>query len=415
MKLSAGNIDITPQSPVPLSGFAERSGVYSTVHDNLEINLIVLKDGTRVVLLYSFDTLFVPEEFVTLVLNKYGKEYGFKEEDIWMVASHTHFAPSLDKEKPGLGQVDDAYYKEVTEKLQTLTEQVLTAQPKDVIVKYGHTKSKLNVNRRKKLWRLKGLWPHKKVLLYPDYHGVKDDSVHLVELVNQDGGTEAVLWNYACHPVGFTHRTRVTAEYIGLLRGFMRDERNTSQLPVVFFQGFAGNIKADVTAVTHTRFKDEIGYFFQFRPKHTRFPSTEYYLEWVELLWQELKQALDSATESEIDILIASKADIPLGAVIGNYKNKMIHFRRLSMSDTIEFIGISGEVFAEYKDILPMFANVKHTVNTGYLAGTRIYLPTDKNVKEGGYEVNMFQKRFDIKGHFHEGLDDTIKNAISSL
>lgn len=413
--LSADSIDITPQKPTALFGFAERHGVYSQVHDNLEINLSALKQNNKLALIYSIDTLFAPEEFVQLVLDKFGAQYNIAEKDIWMAATHTHFAPSLDKEKPGLGDFDDAYYKMVSENLLLLTEKVLTASFKKVTISHGTSKSQLNVNRRKKLLRPKsGLSLYNKVLMYPDHDGVKDDTIHVLNLINEEGNTEMVLWNYACHPVGFVHRSQVTSEYIGIIRGQIRSHFNNDNLPVVFLIGFAGNLKPDITAVTHTKLKDRIRYIFQLGAKYTKFPRTSYYMQWTEMLWNEVKPAIDNATVQATSTVNTTQVDLSLAELIGDYKHK-VHFKKLNLTDDIQMLGVSAEVLVEYKDIV---ANVLHSqslINVGCLAGTRIYLPTDKNVQEGGYEVHWFQHRFAIEGEFKKGLDKKVRDVVSQL
>lgn len=414
--LSAGSIDITPANPIALAGFAERHGAYSKIHDKLEINLAVLRQEEQLILLYSIDTLFVPEEFVQVILQQFGTEYPLQEKNIWMVASHTHFAPGLDYEKPGLGRVDEGYYKQVQEKLLQLTAQVLKSAPKKVSLAYGKGKSSLNVNRRKKLLRPKGGWKlYWKTLMYPDYGGVKDDDIQLLQLKDEQGNVQMVLWNYACHPVGFRHRSQVSADFPGLIRNELRGYLKNEQLPVLFFIGFAGNLKPDVTPVTHTRFKDKLNYFFQFGPKYTRFPSTELYLEWIGLLWNELKTALKSSTDISTPKLETAQYKLPLCEIIGDDNKHSIDFRKLDFGDNIRLIGLSAEVLAEYKDIVAATLNKSTTLKVGCLAGTRIYLPADKNISEGGYEVHWFQHRFGIKGDFKPGLDEKIKNALMQL
>lgn len=413
--LSANSIDITPQSPTALFGFAERHGVYSQVHDNLEINLSALKQGDQLILIYSVDTLFVPVELEQLVLDKFGKEYKLLSANIWMTATHTHFAPSLDREKPGLGEFDEAYYSLVVGKLLELTEQVLQSPFKEVSIKHGTTQSKLNVNRRKKLLRPKEKFGiYNKVLMYPDHDGVKDDVIHVLNLVNEEGTTEMVLWNYACHPVGFVHRSQVTAEFIGIIRGRLRSHFNNDKLPVVFLLGFAGNLKPDITAVTHTKLKDRIRYFFQLGAKYTKFPRTPYYMKWTELLWEEVKGALDNATAETTAELSCSQVNMPLRELIGEYDYK-VHLKKIRLANEVQLLGVSAEVLAEYKDIVTKALQSESLMCVGCLAGTRIYLPTDKNVREGGYEVHWFQHRFAIEGEFKEGLDNKIRDAVSKL
>lgn len=415
IQLSAAAIDITPGMPLPLFGFAERKGVYSKVQDRLEINLMALKQGAQLALVYSVDTLFVPDEFVQLVLEHFGEQYGLVEKDVWIVASHTHFAPSLDRDKPKLGAPDEKYISWVKEQLLKLTTQVLSAGFEKVNIQYGNSHSQLNVNRRKKLIRPKGKFSlYNKVLMYPNYQGPKDDNIHLLKLLDNDGNVKMALWNYACHPVGYPHLSRVTAEYVGMMRQELRNHFNNQQLPVVFLIGFAGNLKPDLTPVTHTRWKDILGYIFQLGPKFIRFPNTANYRAWNELLWKEVKQALGDCKPSKTSALMTTQYDLPLSEIIGDSNHK-VHFKKMQLTDDVQLIGISAEVLTEYSAIINELFNSPHAINIGCLAGTKIYLPTDKQVKEGGYEVHGFRHKFGIEGSFKHRLAEKIKNAVSRL
>ena len=414
--ISSGRVHITPQRPVPLAGFAERHGFSVGVHDELEINLIALRQDEKTVLIYSVDALFVPEDFSTMIIERYGHTYNVEEKDVWMAASHTHFAPSLDKEKPGLGAFDASYYKDVTDKLIQLTDRVLQHNFIPVNIEYGKCQSKLNVNRRKKLFRPKrdGWGIRRKVLLYPDYDGVKDDELHLVNFIDESGKSVAILWNYACHPVGFPQRNEISAEFPGLIRTELRDQFSMSHLPVTFMIGFAGNIKPDITAVTHTRLLDKLRYILQLGPKYSKFPSVATYLQWVQKLSAEVKQAISNTTKTEHIELSATQQNIPLDEVIGDDASKTIKLKKLVLGNQLQIVGLSAEVFAEYKKILqPLCA--ANTMYAGCLADTRLYLPADKNIPEGGYEVVHFQQRFGIRGHFKKGLNEKIKSAVSKL
>lgn len=411
--LSSGFTDITPLKPVSLSGFAERSGLYREVLDKLEINLAVLKQGSNTMLIYSIDTLFVPEAFVKIVLDAYGKKYGFEEKDIWMVASHTHYAPSLDKEKPLLGRVDDEYYNMVQERLLALTEDVLNDSFKKVTIEYAKGTSTLNVNRRKKLIRPNGkLSVYNKVLMYPDYNGVKDDDIQLLRIVDERGDTAMILWNYACHPVGYPGMDKVTAEFPGYIRRQLRDYYSNSNLPIVFLIGFAGNLKPDITSVTKSRGRDKLNYFFQLGPKFVRFPDTDFYTQWVELLWKEVKSIIETLSPATVTGLHGTQYDLPLRQIVGQSDNS-IHFKRVVLSDNFQLLGVSAEVLAEYKHVLEQSGVL--SINVGCLAGTRIYLPTDEQVLEGGYEVDGFKDKFGMEGEFKKDIANKIKKAVSQL
>lgn len=415
MLFAAGYIDITPLKPVPLGGYEDRKGVFEQVHDNLEVNLVAFREANKTMLIYSVDTFFLPIEFEQLIFEKFGAIHNINQEDIWLVATHTHYSPSLDKEKPLLGETDEYYISYVKEQLLQLTDNVLSFEFKEAKLSYGTTVSKLNVNRRKKLLRPKGFSLKLKVLLYPDYDGINDSIIRVIECKDYKGVVKTIIWNYACHPVGFTEKKKVSADYIGGVRQYLRNKYKNDKLSVVFLQGLAGNLKPDVTPVTGTRWRDKIGYLLQLGAWYVRFRNMDQYNSWTQQLTQEMEQALNNLKPVKAHKLSSLTTCIPLKEIIGEAGNKSIIIKKLQLSEELVLIGISAEVFAEYRALIEKEIKAASLISVGYLAGTNIYLPIDKNVKEGGYEIERFGRLFGIKGAFKTGIESKMIKAIRSL
>lgn len=415
IKISSHSINITPDKPYPLCGFEERRTDSEGVHDTLEVNLSILQQGSSYILLYSVDTLFVPTDFIEIILKGFGSKYGLKKEHIWIGASHTHFAPSLDKNKPELGGFNEVYYTFVVSKLMELTSTCFEQEFVGVNVLSSATTTSVSVNRRKQLLRPEGGFRlRKKVLLYPDHNGLKDETISLLRFVDGSNKTIAVLWSFACHPVGYTEN-KVSAEYIGLIRCKIREKYQDESLPVLFFIGFAGDIKPDITAVTHTKWVDKLGYFFQYKPLHVRFPNVQAYRQWVDLLWNDMQ---DLFIEKEAGLIkgdiTTNHREVLLDSIIGDYSHETIVFKKIRLGNWLQLLGVSAEVLVGYKEIAQDATNTP-TICMGCLAGTKIYLPTDENVREGGYEVNIFKKKFGVKGEFKKELNQLFRSIIKSL
>lgn len=414
--VATGHIIITPTHPVPLAGFADRVQNYDSISDDLEINLIVIKECDKYYLLYSVDTLFVPEGFVSELITNIGNKWSIKEEQIWMCASHTHFAPSLDKEKPHLGHCDSGYYSHVQEQLLALTISVLSGTFTNAYIQYTSGDANLNINRRKRLLRTEKsrlLW---KTLMLPNHSGRKDTTLHLFNFISESGNSLGVLWSYACHPVHAFKRNSVSAEYIGAIRNRLREQFNDTRLTVGFFQGFAGNIKADITTVTHTKFSDQVRYCLQLWPKYTRFPSEDAYQGWIGLLWNNVQRILHSDVQKQVESGIhTSIHKEPLGNVIGETDERQLIFKRLAFGKELTFLSISAEVVTEYTDLLRKSFPDQVIVATAYTDATRIYLPVDSMLSEKGYEVEGFKALFSINGEFKPSLNKKISAAIEAL
>src|SRR4029077_7485430 len=103
----------------------------------------------------------------------------------------------------------------------------------------------LAINRRRMGWRLSPhapYLPRRAALRAPDPAGPRDETVHVVTLPGPAGRPLALLWSYACHPVSFAEPRHVSADYPGVVRRALRDAIG-SDLPVIFLQGCAGDIR----------------------------------------------------------------------------------------------------------------------------------------------------------------------------
>ncbi|RYD59436.1 MAG: hypothetical protein EOP56_00800 [Sphingobacteriales bacterium] len=413
---NTGNIVITPQQAMPLAGFADRTQNYEGISDDLEINLLAIKQQDQFYLLYSVDTFFVPEEFVKVVIDRFGAQYHIDESNIWMCASHTHFAPSLDSEKPRLGVCNRAYYDLVKDRLLSLTADVLQGTFSEVSINYSNGDADINVNRRKRLLRFNKGRLTRKTLLLPDYEGAKNTAMHLLTITDANGLVLAYLWSYACHPVHAFSKNNVSAEYIGAIRSNMRKHTGKSNLAIVFFQGFAGNLKADITAVTGMRKADSLRYMLQLWPTHVAFPSAQAYGDWVGLLWIKMNAIIMQAAKIPVTGRLTSKIyKMPLSDIIGNRQDAEIVFKKICFGNVLAFVSISAEVVTEYTLLVRQLMQERNVVDVAYTEGSHTYLPVDYMLPEKGYEVEGFKTLFGIEGDFKPSLDRKIADALTEL
>ncbi len=85
---------LLPPAGIPLAGYGERQGRPSTgAHDPLDVEALVLGDGTDAVILVSIDLLIVPEELARRVRAAAGERLGLRPSAILFGSSHTHSAP----------------------------------------------------------------------------------------------------------------------------------------------------------------------------------------------------------------------------------------------------------------------------------------------------------------------------------
>ena len=88
-----GVVDLTPDRPVPLGGYAERFGKLSTgVHDPVKARAMVIARGTEKVAIVSADLVGISKEAKAAVVGTLGAR-GFSTTNLLLAATHTHTGP----------------------------------------------------------------------------------------------------------------------------------------------------------------------------------------------------------------------------------------------------------------------------------------------------------------------------------
>ena len=115
---------------------------------------------------------------------------------------------------------------------------------------------------------------------------------------------------------------------------------------------------------------------------------------------------------------------IPLNAFFtGTVPDKKLTAQILRLGDELEVFALSAEPTLGWQRVLDgAIPGSSQTIRlyTGYLGAAFGYLPTARQVTEGGYEVNGFQSLFGLLGRFEAGkiepaVCDCMKSALDDL
>ena len=94
LKMGCAQADITPDHEVYLRGYASRNALSREVEENILLGVIVLKQKEKHVLILTCDHLGITIGECNAIRLELMRQYPvFREEDIFISASHTHFAP----------------------------------------------------------------------------------------------------------------------------------------------------------------------------------------------------------------------------------------------------------------------------------------------------------------------------------
>src|SRR2546426_12823106 len=149
--VTAGYIDITPHHPAVLGGYERRTTPFRSIADPLEANVLLLEGGNERSIIITADLLYPGELLRSELLGT----LNLREEELFLCASHTHYAPMTAPSMSRLGPVDKSYVSYAAGRIATLIQSLLRLEPRQSCVcKYQEGLLDHSINRRLRSLRL---------------------------------------------------------------------------------------------------------------------------------------------------------------------------------------------------------------------------------------------------------------------
>jgi hypothetical protein len=258
--------------------------------------------------------------------------------------------------------------------------------------------------------------------------GPRDEQATVIVIrATDDGAPLAAFSHYTCHPTSVVPTDVISADYPGAVRTLLR--KRFGEIPCLFAPGFCGDITPRLVPSAQ---RQTLGERFA---KLRRMVIAGYMVPTVSpadtVAWREslvaglgtIIAAKPTATLRPKRLRAGSSAT-PLGAFFtGAAPDKELTVHILRLDDDLEILALSAEPTVEWQQILDEASpRAAQTIRlyTGYLGAVFGYLPTAKQVAEGGYEVNGFQSLFGMSGRFDSqrifaAVTGCVRSAIDKL
>ncbi len=422
MSVVSGTIDITPPLGTVLSGWAGKRRTSKAVADALEVNFLAIRLETSAFVLLSSDTLFGARALEEAVADAVRSDGTLADVHVVSSATHTHFAPTLEDDKSALGESDPRWRahvfgqvcQAVCESLQR--SEARSAGPGGWQAAAGEIP--LAVSRRKR-WR----WPvlsrrtlirFPGVVMAPEPANPIDRSAHLAIISGADGQPLALLARWSAHPTVFPGKDHISPDYIGVVRDRLRATFGNPHLPILFLQGFAGDIRPDIATRAQLPLRQRI-------LRGPGFPRVEHD-EWqafADAVAAHFVAMAQSARGHAPQPLSAAAASVttterPLDAIIdGETLGHRLALRHVRLAETASLLFVSAEpssalaqaVHRHFPDAWPV----------GYAGDAFGYWPTSEQSAEGGYEGGGFFPYFGLSGRFRGNCSEVFDSMLSSL
>lgn len=419
MEIVGRTIDITPDGPNVLGANGHPDTTWRRKATELEANLLVLRDGTTTAALVTFDLLYVGPVISERIRTQLRGT--LPDECIWLSASHTHRAPATDPDKPALGRVDIGYLHDVADRVICTIRSMLTEAGTPVLLALGADRAHHSVNRRRPgRFRFDGrrfAWGG--TIMGPNPNGPTDETVRRLDLVGREGITYAVLWHYTCHPTAAPDPLAVDADFPHAARSRLRADKGKN-LPVLFFQGFCGDIKPDCSA----RFRDMPVRRALMGPRFRLMDPLEH-RQWSDSLASVLMRIRPGTAAPTTARLYCRRlvADTELVLRGSTTRELVAQVLRIgSGTDGVTLIGMGAEPVVDYVQVLEKALGEApdqygSVWPVGYLDQVCGYLPTEKQLAEGGYEAGGFCANFrcdSVSPHVQANAELVLRSVLNS-
>ncbi|PCH56237.1 MAG: hypothetical protein COC15_03470 [Legionellales bacterium] len=411
----ANSVNITPDMKLPLAGYREYR-IATEAHDNLEANYIIIKSqDDNLILLLSFDLLYVGRELRDLIWQGL-KKYLKVEENLFCAASHTHFAPATDATLPYLGAVKHEYVSNIATKIiNQVTESIEQNNFTELTITHKKGKAKNIVSRR--LLQRQYLQPLKfpySIKYKPNINAEVLKDIDILEVYAEEDASKPVciLWSMACHPVCFPKKDHISADYPGYIRTALRKQFADATLPVLFFQGTAGETRPMVINKNNSWLDSWRSYLMG--PRFGSF-TLQQWQNWAEDIFKSFSMA-EKQHAIRPQTIAASRITVPLSTLLkGNYQQKEISVQQINIGDTIKLVGVSAELMLEHAVALKQITACEGSIMIGYIDAVYGYWPTDRQLQEGGYESDTHRGLFSINGNFVSSPNKVMYEVLQTL
>jgi putative membrane-bound dehydrogenase-like protein len=412
-RAGVAKVDITPSYPVRLSGFGFRRAESEGVTQRIWAKALALhNEGGEPAVLLTVDNLGIPARLVEEVARRLAKKAGLKRERPAITATHTHTAPMLTGVAPTLfGQPIpkehqahiDRYTAELTDALEKAALAAL-ADRQPARLSYGIGTVTFAVNRRTR-------------------GGPVDHDLPVLVVRDLKGKVRAVYVTYACHCVTLSNN-KVSGDWAGFAQEQIEDDHPGAVALVSVGCGADSNPssgvtgdKVDVARSQGAALAREVRRLVKGRltpvtgTLRTAARQIELPLDTppTRAQWEEKAKRTDAiGYHARVQLArldrgekLRTKIDYPVQA--------------WTFGDSLALVFLPGEVVVDYALRLKRELDGLRLWINAYANDAPCYIPSERVLKEGGYEGGGAMVYYDVPARLAPGLEQKIVDTVRAL
>ncbi|MHC4112410.1 MAG: neutral/alkaline non-lysosomal ceramidase N-terminal domain-containing protein [Planctomycetota bacterium] len=374
LRAGTAKIDITPEKPVKMSGYAGRKALSDGVHDPLSARVVIFENNKKRLVLVSTDLIGFYNGTAEPLRKAIINEFKLNPSELFLSAIHTHAGPRLtiDKKK---GHPNNLEY---TENLKSKLIKVIRSAYDNI----GEVRTGIGVgfspdgaNRRQLIISKERA---SAIHLGRNPYGPTDKEVLVMKVAKTDGAVVAALFDYATHATSLGGRNlSISGDVLGLAEQFVEKILGKEAIAPAF-AGASGN--TDPWFRVLPSFNTEPGWI----PEPVLL-GTMLGEEVVHVFRGINKVSPGGIINSSFTtIKLPSKSQEQDSAKKDSHTTLNITTARVG---DIAFVGIGCEVLVEIGRAIKDASPFKHTFVITHCNGAASYLVPEHLYIEGGYEV----------------------------
>lgn len=413
---------ITPPNGLWMAGYSSRTKPAEGKLHDLYVKALAVEDrtGSRLVLVTT-DLIGFPRSMSIEVAERVEKATGLPRSHFMLTASHTHCGPVLTDNltdaydlPPEQVPLLQKYRAELTDKLVRLVQDAL-ADLKPASLWQGKATARFAVNRRQN--------SEKGFVLGSNPAGPVDHDVPVLELRDEAGKTKALIFGYACH-----NTTLQFFQWCGDYAGFAQQylEERHPGVTAMFWSGCGGDANPLPRSTVELCMKhgeelaDAVDAARDAGMKPVQGPFAAAYTT-IPLPYARIPDRETWAADTlSKNFSVRSRARRYLailesgGTIPESYPHYPIQVWKLG--DDILWIALGGEVVVDYALRLKRELGSGKTVwVTAYANDVMAYIPSERVLKEGGYEGDTSMIAYGLPSKWAEGIEERIVSTVHKL
>jgi hypothetical protein len=413
MQAGVASVDITPQEPIWLGGFAARTKPSQGIRQHIFAKALALRDESgATAVLVTADLLGFTGELTSAVAVRAEREFHIPRRMLICNSSHTHSAPVIGN------ALAPAY--PLTEADRKVIQRYRVALEDQIVQVIGRAIGDLSPAQLSFAQGLAGVAVNRRRVGNPEYPDVIDPDVPVLTVRGENGALRAVVFGYACHNTtlddylisgdwaGYAE-AGVEARFPGAVALFVQGcgadanplPRHSEELAKLY-----GKVIADAVAeVVGGKAATVDG------PIHAAYREVNLPLEKPPSR-EEFERRTTTGSEMErrharMMLELMAKGSLPAA--------HMWQAQGWRIGKSFTFLALGGEVVADYALRFKREYGFRNLWVAGYSNDVFAYIPSHRVWQEGGYEGGDAMIAYGLPARFESSVEDLVVEAVHDL